>query len=185
MERAEKLAQQPVNQPQHAEEPREPQVPTLEEAIASLPPRMQRWYRNDPELATNPEKAAKLQYMHHVARREVGEEFTDPYFDRMESMLGLAPSANGQARPIERPSAPAPAPRRVEQPVRQQRSAVPMSAPVHREVPSMSSGRPQSFRAPLTRDELLIAQQCGQTPAQYQEQKERMLRMKASGEIQG
>src|SRR5262249_36872129 len=171
MERAEKLAQQPVNQPQHAEEPREPQVPTLEEAIASLPPRMQRWYRNDPELATNPEKAAKLQYMHHVARREVGEEFTDPYFDRMESMLGLAPSTNGQARPIERPcaSAPAPAPaqRRVEQPVRQQqRSSVPMSAPVHREPPSMSTGRPQSFREPLTKDELFIAQQCGQTPEQ-------------------
>src|SRR5262249_11763526 len=138
-----------------------------------------------PELATNPEKAAKLQYMHHVARREVGEEFTDPYFDRMESMLGFAPATNGQARPIERPSAPAPAQRRVEQPVRQQqRSTVPMSAPVHREPPSMSTGRPQSFRAPLTKDELLIAQQCGQTPEQYQMQKERMLRMKASGEIQ-
>jgi len=59
-----------------------------------------------------------------------------------------------------------------------------MSAPVHREVPSMSSGRPISHREPLTKDELFIAQQCGQTPEQYQMQKERMLKMKAAGEIQ-
>jgi len=49
----------------------------------------------------------------------------------------------------------------------------------------MSTGRPPRYRAPLTRDELEIAAACGQTAEQYQQQKERMLRMKANQEIQG
>src|SRR5262245_27177352 len=116
-----------------------------------------------------------------------GKTWDDPDFiPTIERHLGIAPATNGQTqhRPIERPPA-ASAPRRVEQPVRQQqRSSVPMSAPVHREPPSMSTGRPQSFRAPLTKDELEIARASGISAEKYQENKERMLRMKASGEIQ-
>jgi len=48
----------------------------------------------------------------------------------------------------------------------------------------MSTGRAPTYRAPLTKDELEIAAASGQTPEQYQAQKERMLRMKAAGEMQ-
>src|SRR5262249_1325949 len=87
MERAESLQRQQRPQPEpQAEEPREP---TLEEAIAALHPRVQAWCRKDPELLTNPEKIAKATYCHHVAAREVGEEGTPAYYDRMEQMLGF------------------------------------------------------------------------------------------------
>src|SRR5262249_11170621 len=187
MENAEALQRQ-QQQPQHAAEPQapqEPQEPTLEQAIAGLPKRVQRWYREHPELATDPEQAARVQYCHHVARREVGEEMTEPYFDRMEVMLGLRrqtqPNGNGRTE-----SAPAPAPTRpmtVDRPAVRP-SAAPVSAPPSRESVSLRTGRPVSYRAPLTRDELEIAAASGQTPEQYQAQKEKMLRMKAAGEMQ-
>src|SRR5262249_24406561 len=155
-----------------AEPQPEPQAPTLEECIAHLPERVQRWYRSHPDFLTDPEKAAKVQYCHHVARRETGEEITPAYYDRMESMLGLAPSTTGQARPIERPPV-APAPRRTEPVRQQQRSAAPVSAPPSREPASFSTGRPISHRAPLTKEELEIAQASGISADEYQRQKER------------
>jgi hypothetical protein len=186
MENAETLTRQAQQPSQYAAEPRQqPQEPpTLEQQIAHLPERVQRWYKAEPRFLTDPEQAARIQYAHHVATREVGEQFTDPYFARMEQMLGLAPRSNGQtqSRPIERPSAPAP---RYEAPPRQQyRQSAPVSAPPSREPASMSTGRPQSFRAPLTADELEIARASGITPERYAQEKEKMLRMKALGQIQ-
>src|SRR6516164_10210516 len=87
MERAEELVQQAAQQPPQLAT--EPSPPTLEQAIAHLPERIKRWYVAHPEFLTDPEKAAQIQYLHHVACREVGEEFTDPYFDRMEHLLGF------------------------------------------------------------------------------------------------
>jgi hypothetical protein len=188
MEQAETLQQQHTVQHHQrmAAEPQQQQSPTVEEMIAHLPERAQRWYRGNPEFLTDPEKAAQIQYAHHVARREVGEEGTDPYFDRMEAMLGIAPRANGQAQhrpgPIEsRPPVTAPAPRH-EAPPRRAMSA-PVSAPPSREPASMSTGRPQSFRAPLTAEEIDIARASGITPERYAQEKEKMLRMKAAGQL--
>jgi len=45
----------------------------------------------------------------------------------------------------------------------------------------MSTGRAPLYRAPLTRDELEIAAASGQTPAEYEAQKQRWQRMKAEG----
>jgi hypothetical protein len=184
MERAETLTRQAQQEPPRAaepQEPQEPQQPTLEQQIAHLPPRVQGWYRNHPELAMDPERAAQVQYCHHVARRETGEEMTPAYYDRMEQMLGLRQQSNGNGQAQHRPAAPPP---RDEAPPPRRAMSAPVSAPPTREVPSMTTGRPASRRAPLTADELHIAQQCGQTPEQYQEQKEKMLRMKAAGAIQ-
>jgi hypothetical protein len=50
---------------------------------------------SNPQFLTDPEKAVQIQYCHHVAVREVGEQFTDPYYSRMEQMLGLASASNG------------------------------------------------------------------------------------------
>src|SRR5262245_1664381 len=174
MERAESLQRQQRPQPTpQAEEPREP---TVEETIAALHPRVQAWCRKDPELLTNPEKIAKATYCHHVAAREVGEEGTPAYYDRMEQMLGF-----GNARPTPPPAARNVEPQR--QPLRPM--SAPVSAPPTREVPSMTTGRAPRYRAPLTRDELEIAAACGQTPEQYEMQKLKMLKMKEAGEIQG
>jgi len=180
MERAEALQRERQQSPQLAEEPQESQQP--QDPLALLPPRVQRWYREHPELATDPERAAQVQYCHHVARRETGGEFTDPYFDRMEAML-FRPATNGHAE--SRPSPAPSAPRHVEPPRQPAaRMSAPVSAPPTREVPSMSTGRSPGYRAPLSKDELEIAAACGQTPEQYHQQKEKMLRMKTAGEIQ-
>jgi len=165
MERAEQLNRDAAQQPPPP--PQEPQQPTLEDYIAPLPPRMQGWYRKHPEFAMDPEKAAQVQYCHHVARRETGQEFTDPYYDRMESMLGIAPRTNGQTQP--RPS-PAPAAPRYEAPVRQQRSTVPMSAPPSRDVPSFSTGRPQGGPVRLTDKQREAAQFSGVSEEEYARQ---------------
>jgi hypothetical protein len=185
IENAERITREPVSHPQYASEPppqlQDPQEPTLEQAIAHLPERVQRWYKAHPEFLTNPEKAAQIQYVHHVAAREVGEQFTDPYFDRMEQMLGLRARpqpSNGNAAPT-----PPPAPRNVEPPPRQQRSAVPMSAPPSREPASMSTGRPASRRVPLTAEQLEMAKASGITAEEYERQLIRMNQMKAAGAL--
>jgi hypothetical protein len=188
MEQAETLQQQQAVQhhqrmaaePQQSQEP-----PTLEQQIAHLPERAKGWYRRDPKLLSDPERAAQVQYVHHVVCRELGGEGTeDAYFNRMEAML--FPSAtNGQAqqhRPIEsKPSVTAPAPRH-EAPPRRAMSA-PVSAPPSREPASMRTGRPQSFRAPLTAEETEIARASGITPERYAQEKEKMLRLRAAGQL--
>src|SRR5262245_42245645 len=186
MEQAETIVREATTAQQ--QEPQQPQQLTLEQQIAHLPERIQQWCKTDPRLATDPERIAQAQYCHHVARREVGEEFTDNYYDRMEEMLGLREQpkprpSNGQAqhKPIEsKPPAPAP---RAAMPARQY-AGPPVSAPPTRESPSMTTGRPIGHRAPLTRDELEIAASSGQTPEEYAAQKERLRRLKDSGAIQ-
>jgi len=176
MERAETLTRQAQQQPQHVE-PQEPQQP-------AMPAHVEKWLTEHPQYCDPNDHVAQAEiYTATLKCNRDGKSWDQPDFiPTLERHLGIAGNGQAQHGPVAPPPA-APAPRRTE-PVRQQRSAVPMSAPVHREPPSMSTGRPQSYRAPLTKDELLIAQQCGQTPEQYQMQKERMLRMKASGEIQ-
>jgi len=186
MERAEQLNREAIQQqqPPQAAEPQQPQPqgPTLEQVIAHLPERAKRLYREHPEFATDPEKAAQIQYCHHVAAREVGEQFTDPYFDRMEQMLGMAPATNGQTQQ-HRPSPAPAAPPRYETPVRQQRSAIPVSAPPTRDVPSMATGRPVGGPVRLTAEQRDAARFSGISEQEYARQLERMNRMKASGEI--
>src|SRR5262249_30708384 len=206
MERAEALQrQQPQQPPQRAEEPQQAQEPTLEQIIAGFPERVQRWYRAHPEFLTDPEKAAQIQYCHHVARRETGEEMTGPYFDRMEVMLGIAPATNGNgnghvAPPRSQDTTTVPArPVTVDRPPppigvegRPQRMSVPVSAPPTRESPSMSTGRAPSHRAPLTAAEREVAASMigPQAPTMadaerlYQANKEKYQKMKANGETQ-
>src|SRR5262249_16470438 len=155
MQQAEAFVRQQQQAPPKATEP---QPPTLEAAIANFPERIKRWYAARPEYFTDPEKVAQLQYTHWVARRETGEEFTDPYFDRMEVLLGFKraaqPHGNGAQRdsiptePVNVSASPPPppprdtAPRTLAPPVRRQVPAAPVSAPPTRDAPSMVSGRP-------------------------------------------
>jgi hypothetical protein len=191
MNRAETLQRAPPVQHYERVEsrPPEPAADPVEAAIAAMPPRVQRWYRTNPQLLTNPEFAARVQYCHHVAAREVGQQFTDPYFDRMESLLGFRqqqqpkPSNNGHAAPAAPRPAPA-APPRNAAPPRQQQYNGHMSAAPSREVPSMSTGKPMGRRVPLTADELQIAKNSGISPEEYSIQKEKMARLRAAGAVQ-
>src|SRR5436190_2373851 len=158
MERAETLAhQQQPQQGEHrlaAEPPQQQQSPAdqLEQAIAAMPERVKRWYRAHPEYLADPEKAAQIQYCHHVAARETGEQFTDPYYARMEQMLGFNRQQQPQRQPQPNSNGHAPAaPARNGAPVRQQQRPGPgYSAPPSRESPSMSTGRATGHVAPLT-----------------------------------
>jgi hypothetical protein len=179
VENAEALTRAALSQPP----PRaaEPPQPTLEQAIAALPERVQGWYRAHPEFATDPERAAQVQYLHHVARREVGEEFTPRYYDRMEAMLNIAPNGNGQGGPvqIERPPTP---PRNEAPPPRQRAYSGPtVSAPPTREAPSMRTGHPITRRAPLTPAQREIARESGISEEEYSRQLEKMERLKREG----
>jgi hypothetical protein len=184
MENAERLTREAVQQhPQFAAEPQEQQMPTAEQIIASsgLPENAKDWLRAHPEYVSDPILNAQMQKMHNVAEYQAGSEFTERYFDRMEILLGIKQEQPRQVQ--ERPVTNAtPATGNGAPPRRQM--AAPVSAPPTRDVPSMSTGKSRNFRQPLTADELHIAQQCGQTPEQYQEQKQKMLRLKSAGVIQ-
>src|SRR5262249_12854022 len=118
----------------------------------------------------------------------------DDFVPHLERYLGIAPATNGQAESRPTPqqanttrasySAPPREPMRA--PPRQQYSA-PVAAPPTREPPSMATGRSPRYRAPLSEAGLEVARSCchdnGITPEEYMRQKEKMLRMKQSGEI--
>lgn len=166
MERAEELSSSPRLAPAP---PPQPEIPAS----------VGEWLDKHPEYLQDPEKNAALQFHHYSAVRETGEEFTPRYMESLERHLGLRqrpqPNGNGH-QPAPRREAPAPQ--------RQQYSGGPVSAPPSREIPLMSTGRPPSFRAPLTKEEVDFARSLGQTPEEYARQKEKMLQMKAAGEIQ-
>jgi hypothetical protein len=161
------------NRPQYAE-PQQQQPQTAEQIIAStqLPPRAKAWLREHPDYVLDPAKNSTLVALHPVAARQAGSEWTDSYFDKMDDLLGFKPhrQANSGSRSHEG------------QQVRQYRGPT-ISAPPHREVPSMGTGRPQSYRAPLTAAEREIAAASGISDAEYQTQKERMLRLQEKGVI--
>src|SRR5262249_1326733 len=134
----------------------------LEQAISGLPLRVQGWYRSHPEFLTDPERAAQINYVYHVAARETGEANTDNHLDRMEHMLGLR-----HAEPLPEPR---PLPERSV--ARPRYNGAPVSAPPTREVPSLSSGRTVNERVPLSREELEVARASKISPEEYQKQKQ-------------
>jgi len=187
MERAESLQRQQQQPPQHAEPQAPPQQP-------EMPAHIQKWLEAHPQyLSNDPIAQAEINLATMKCVRDGLTWNDDNFIPTIERHLGLRQAqGNGHAesKPPPQQANVAPAlrsapPREpVRAPPRQEYSA-PVSAPPTREVPSMSTGRSPHYRAPLTRDELEIAVTCGQTPEQYQAQKERMMRMKTAGEIQG
>src|SRR5262245_16678081 len=96
MEQAEKLVQETANQHQQqrlaTEPPPQPQQPlTVEQMLANsgLPERAQHWLRQRPDWVTDPAKLNRLGAVEELAREQVGSQWTDEHFDRMEEMLGF------------------------------------------------------------------------------------------------
>src|SRR5262245_8240335 len=173
MESAEKLQRAaPTMQERMATEPQQPQQQplTVEQIIenSGLPDRAKVWLRQHPEYVTDFNKSQEIRALHNVAARQAGSEFTDHYFQRMEDLLGLAPT------PSQQP--PRPAPQRQSTPVRQY-VGPPVSAPPTRETPSMTTGRPMSGPVKLTREEHDLAHSLGITEQEYLLQKQRMERL--------
>jgi hypothetical protein len=180
MERAAAIERE-NQQPRFADEPQ--QKPSTEQIIASsqLPERAKTWLRQHPEYISDPSKNSTIIALHDTAKRQAGgAEWTDMYFEKMEDLLGMRPEPQRNSNGTQRPSATL----RNGAPARQQYSGPAVSAPPHRDVPSMTTGRPQSFRAPMTAAEAEIARAAGVSDGEYQKQKEKMLRLKASGVIQ-
>jgi hypothetical protein len=178
MENAETLTRQAQQQPQYAEPPQPQQQQPQQPA---MPSHIERWLDEHPEYKDPSDQVAQAEiYTATLKCNRDGKNWDQPDFiPTLERHLGLRQQ---QPRPRPQPQQPQPQPRYETPPARQQqRSNVPMSAPPSREPASMSTGRPQSFRAPLTKDELEIAQASGITPERYAQEKEKMLKMKAAG----
>jgi hypothetical protein len=163
MENAELLTRAAVSHPQPPPQLQEPQGPQnpVEAFLAKVPEATRNWLRAHPEYMNDPRKNAALQHFHWIAKDETGEEFTPRYIERIEHHLGMRrpqPSnnnGNGAApAPVQRQSAPVSAPAR-------DRMAAPVSAPVHRDAPSMATGRPQGGPIRLTADQVEIARGLG------------------------
>jgi hypothetical protein len=178
MERAENLQHEAASQPQqHPQLATEPQQASAEKIIeaSGLPERAKTWLREHPTYITDSTLNTRLQQFHPVAEHLSGERFTDKYFNQMDALLFKKDSGNGvpQQPPAQRNP---PQPQRYTGPT--------LSAPPTREVPSMSSGRPQSHRAPLTQEQKDMAKASGISEQEYARQLERMLRLQQAGAIQ-
>ena len=188
-----------VHQLQQAPQQQSPSVEIII-ANAPLPESAKAWLLAHPDYITDAAKNAQMQEMHYVAKwQSGGEQFTDRYFQQMESLLGVQPMTdevpmNG-SRPFHvpafasepaRPAAPAPAP---PAPPRQV-TVSPVSAPPHREVPSLSNGRrPSQSNVRLSPDQREIAWAArsdlprDQAEELYAQNLMRMQKLKASGAI--
>src|SRR5262245_658162 len=183
MERAEALFRQGAQQPPPQTRAEQPQPP-------EMPVHVREWLSRHPEYL-DPRNAIAQGEIHVATLKCLRDGLTwndDNFLPTIERHLGLTltPTTNGHENRhvgTPTPTSPAPPRREPERLVRAMRG-VPVSAPPHREIPSMSSGRPVGRLPPLTQAELEIAAACGQTPEQYQQQKARMMQLKQAGVIQ-
>ena len=179
MERAEQLNREAVQQPPpHATEPQQQQPP-------AMPAHVEKWLADHPQYMDRNDAVAQAEiYTATLKCNRDGKSWDQPDFlPTLERHLGIAPRSNGHAqqhRIIERP--PAPAAPRYEAP-RQQRSAVPMSAPVSRDSPSLATGRPTGGPVRLTPAQQEAARFSGISEQEYARQLVKMERMKAAGEL--
>lgn len=134
--------QQQQRQPQVQQQPSQDPVEATISA-APIPDRAKTWLRQHRDFMTDPEKNAKLQDAHWEAKAAAGGEYTNAYFDKMESLLGLRQSSPSVQAPPSRPNGSA---------------GAAVSAPPTREAPSMSTGKaPSPTRVTLTAEEREVA----------------------------
>jgi hypothetical protein len=180
MEDAERLVKVAHQEPRMAGDP---QQDPLEAFLASIPKAASDWLRAHSEYMHDPEKNAALQHCHWNAKRETGEEFTPKYIASLERHLGLRReptraeilahlerTTNAHVTRSSHTTASPP-------PVR----TAPVSAPPHRDPPSMSSGRPASTPLHLTQEQRELARSLGLTDEQYRDGLRRMNSEKAAG----
>jgi len=193
MENAEALQRDAVQQQQRlaAEPPQQQQQPP------AMPAAVEKWLIEHPEYTDPNDHVAQAEiHLATVKCMRDGKTWDQPDFiPTIERHLGLRqqqphPQPNGNDVPKQNINA-QPAPRapdhsrgQASAPARQY-AGPPVSAPPTRETPSYTTGRPIGRRAPLNAAEIEIARSSGISPEEYAANKERMERMKASGQLQG
>jgi hypothetical protein len=186
MERAETLAhQQQPQQGEHrlaAEPPQQPQQ-------QAMPAHVQEWLKKHPQFFNDAVAQVELNVATMKCVRDGLTWNDDNFIPTIERHLGFRQQPQPQQRqpqPNGNGHAPAsgPAPQRNGAQLRQQRPAGPVSAPPSRDAPSMATGRATGHRAPLSEAEAEIARSSGLSLEEYQQQKEKMLRLKAAGAVQ-
>src|SRR5262245_42247798 len=170
MDRAEALVQQSSAPQPSAIEPQQ-------QAALPVPAAVQQFLADNPQYLRDAVSQAELHLATMKCVRD-GKKWDEPDFvPALERYLRVASAinhkSNGGSVELEPQPAPAAAPRPAA-PAQRQAPAISYSAPPTREAPSMSTGRPIGRAAPLTAAELEIAQQCGQSPEEYQQVKERL-----------
>jgi hypothetical protein len=120
----------------------------VEGAIANLPDAAKNWLRSHREYITDSRKNAKIQALHWDVIDEGHQSFSEGYFESLETHLGMRekPKKKDEEDQEERPI---------------------VSAPVSRETPSMSTGKPTSTRVTLTPAQRAAARDAGISEIEY------------------
>lgn len=135
----------------------------------ALPPMAKQWLRDHPEYLSDRRKNAKIQALHFDVIDEGHAEFSRPYFDRLEEMLGF--------RKAEKKS------EKGEESEGDDRDEI-VSAPPSRGVP-VGDEIQDGSRVRLTASEREHAKLAGVTDAEYAKQKQVLAKMKANGQYGG
>jgi hypothetical protein len=165
-QRAEQIAQQAPRQddPALATEPQQEQP--------QLPANVREWLSEHPQFMRDRKQNLRLQLAHEEAAEAGIDVGHADYLAALEQRLGL------------RVPPPAPSPVQHHDDPRDG-MGYSSAAPVSREAPSMSSGRRFSSESQkLTSEEAAMARGLGLSETEYRVQKEKMLRLKASGALQ-
>jgi hypothetical protein len=147
--------------PQRPAPPAAAPPPDFEQKVASLgvPDNAKSWLRQHPELVNDAAKNEELGAAHlYLTKAKKIEPFTQAYFEALDTEFGFK-------------AAPAVAPQPEPQPQPQRRS-MPMTAPVSRDVPTVSGQRQSSSKVTLTAEERQIARTSFTAPDMTNEQKE-------------
>lgn len=139
-----------------------------------LPKTATDWLEAHPEFKSGV-KNSQIGYVHQlVVETEGHEPFSPAYFSSLETHLGLRAAAEPDPEPAPQP----------------QRRSMPVSAPVSRQTPSVTTGRPVSSKMTLSPEERQIARSSFTDESMSNEQKEllyarnkqKLQKMRANGE---
>ncbi len=160
-------------QPKQA--PRQDQDP-VDAGFPQLPDVARTWLKSHRDYVTDQRKNAKIQALHWDVVDEGHEAYSPAYFESLETHLGLrqpkGKTMNDQGETVTK------------------RTSAPVSAPVTREAPSASTGKPSSTRVPLSPTEREAARYSmpGTPPAEaeriYAENKLKLAALKKDGHYQ-
>jgi|GEM_PF-2659850 hypothetical protein len=148
-----------------------PQAHDFEAKIAALPEPAKTWLRARPEYMNDQDKNEQIGAAHnYVVKVQRKQAWTPEYFEALETHLGIRKS----------PTVPDPEP----EPQPQTRRSPPMSAPVSRDAPNLSTGRPQSRTITLSPAQRDAARISGISETEYAKNLIRLNELKAQGHYQ-
>ena len=155
-------AEQPRHEPLRA-------APTVDpiDAMSHLSPKQKTWLKSHREVQSDNAQLARLGAAHWDALKEGHQQDSDGYFQVLEERLGYRQAVRAEAKEPE-----------------PQRRSVPMSAPVSRDAPSLSTGRPTTTRVELTAAQREAARISGVDDVTYARNLLRLNSLKQQGHYQ-